>query len=54
MKVNQELVQPSQIGEADNCEPFEYDQAYIDWSEKLMAESELQLDAEMQSNEPSF
>ena len=50
-KINQELVQPSQIGEPDVCEQFEYDEFYIQWSEKVSKDNMEQLDSDMQSEQ---
>ena len=54
MKINQELVQPSQIGEPDVCEQFEYDEFYIQWSEKVSKDNMEQLDSDMQTDNPPF
>ena len=53
-KINQELVQPSQIGEPDINEIFEYDEFYIQWSEKVSKDNMEQLDSDMQSEQPPF
>ena len=54
MKINQELVQPSQIGEPDINEIFEYDEFYIQWSEKVSKDNMEQLDSDMQTDNPPF
>ena len=54
MKINQELVQPSQIGEPDVCEQFEYDEFYIQWSDMVSKDNMEQLDSDMQSEQPPF
>ena len=53
-KINQELVQPSQIGEPDINEIFEYDEFYIQWSDMVSKDNMEQLDSDMQSEQPPF